>query len=108
MILTVVNQATLELALASLRDGGWIIPFGVKPGMLPTLDLWQMYRREISLVTSYSATPEGLGRAFAFLSKPGFELEKTISHQLPLVDAAQGFAMLHDAKASKVLVIGTI
>ena len=108
VILTVVDQATLELALSNVRDGGWIIPFGVKPGMIPTVDLWQMYRREISLVTSYSATPEGLGRALALLSKPGFELEKTISHQLPLVDAAQGFAMLHEAKASKVLLMGAV
>jgi L-iditol 2-dehydrogenase len=106
VILTVVNQATLELALASVRDGGWIIPFGVKPGMMPTVDLWQMYRREVSLVTSYSATPDGLERALKLLSKPGFELEKTISHQLPLADAAHGFTLLHEAKASKVLVIG--
>ena len=107
-ILTVVDQATLELALRSVRDGGWIIPFGVKPGMMPIVDLWQLYHREVSLVTSYSATPEGLGRALALLSKPGFELEKTISHQLPLVDAAQGFAMLHEAKASKVLLMGAV
>ncbi len=108
VILTVVNQATLEIALQSVRDGGWIIPFGVKPGMVPAVDLWQMYRREVSLVTSYSATPDGLGRAFALLSKPGFELEKTVSHQLPLVNAAEGFAMLHDAMASKVLIMGAI
>ena len=106
VILTVVNQSTLELALASVRDGGWIIPFGVKPGMVPPVDLWQMYRREVSLVTSYSATPDGLGRALKLLSKPGFELEKTTSHQLPLADAAHGFSLLHAAKASKVLVIG--
>ncbi len=106
VILTVVDQATLELALSSVRDGGWIIPFGVKPGMMPIVDLWQLYHREVSLVTSYSATPDGLGRALKLLSKPGFELEKTTSHQLPLADAAHGFSLLHAAKASKVLVIG--
>ncbi len=104
VILTVVNEATLHLALRSVRDGGTLIPFGVKPGMMPVVDLWQMYRREISLVTSYSATPEGLKQALEILARPGFELETTISHQFELDEAAEGFALLHKAQASKVVV----
>lgn len=107
VILTVVNAATLALALDAVRDGGSIIPFGVKPGMMPQLDLWQMYRREISLVTSYSATPDGLSRAIALLAKPGFELETTISHELPLEGAAEGFELLHQAQASKIVIINS-
>jgi L-iditol 2-dehydrogenase len=106
VILTVVNPATLELAFASVRDGGCIIPFGVKPGMMPPVDLWQLYRREISLVTSYSTTPDLLQRALALLSRSDFALETTISHRFPLRDAAQGFALLNDAKASKVVITG--
>ena len=104
IILTIVNPATIDLAMSSVRDGGWIIPFGVKPGMIPPVDLWQMYRREISLVTSYSATPEGLAKAMALLAKPGFELEKTISHRFPLAHTAEGFALLHSASASKIVI----
>jgi threonine dehydrogenase-like Zn-dependent dehydrogenase len=104
VILTVVNPATLQLALAAVRDGGRIIPFGVKPGMMPPVDLWQLYRREISLVTSYSATPEGLARAMHLLAQPGMELESTVSHSLPLSQAAHGFDLMHRALASKVLI----
>jgi L-iditol 2-dehydrogenase len=104
VILTVVNPATIELALASVRDGGYIIPFGVKPGMMTPVDLWQLYRREISLVTSYSTTPDLLGRALGLLGQPHFALETTISNTFPLRDATQGFALLHDAKASKVVI----
>lgn len=104
VILTVVNPATLALAFDAVRDGGSIIPFGVKPGMMPPVDLWQLYRREISLVTSYSATPDGLARAIALLSKPGFELETAISHTFTLEAAPTGFALLHAAKASKVVI----
>ena len=106
VILTVVNEATIAMALASVRDGGVIIPFGVKPGMMPAVDLWQMYRREVSLVTSYSATPEGLAQAMSLLSRPEFALEQTISHQFPLAEASQGFELLHQAKASKVIITG--
>lgn len=104
VILTVVNPATLATALASVRDGGTIIPFGVKPGMMPEVDLWQLYRREISLVTSYSATPEGLARAMALLAGPAMKLESMISHRLPLAEAATGFDLMHKAQASKVII----
>lgn len=104
VILTVVNQATIDMALAAVRDGGRIIPFGVKPGMLASIDLWQLYRREISLVSSYSATPEGLARAMAILARPGMELERTISHRIPLAEAASGFDLMHKALASKVVI----
>jgi L-iditol 2-dehydrogenase len=106
VILTVVNAVTLELALLCVRDGGWIIPFGVKPGMMPPVDLWQLYRREVSLVTSYSATPEGLARAMATLAGPGMELESTVSHRLPLLQAAHGFELMHKGQASKVIITG--
>lgn len=106
VILTTTNPATLRLAHDTVRDGGTIIPFGVKPGPEITFDFWQIYRREISIVTSYSATPHGLLEAMRLLSGQGFELESLISHQLPLVEAAQGFELLHKAQASKIVVVG--
>jgi L-iditol 2-dehydrogenase len=106
VILTTTNTDTLRLALATVRDGGTIIPFGVKPGVEMPFDVWQIYRREISVVTSYSATPQGLTRAIELLSGKGFELESLISHKFQLDDAGQGFELLHRAKASKVVVLG--
>jgi L-iditol 2-dehydrogenase len=89
-----------------VRDGGTIIPFGVKPGAEMPFDVWQIYRREISIVSSYSATPAGLKRAMELLSGEGFALESLVSHQFALDDAGQGFALLHQAMASKVVVLG--
>ena len=106
VILTATNAATMDLALASVRDGGRIVPFGVKPGMAPPVDLWQLYRREISIITSYSATPEGLSRAMANLSRDAYCLERTISHRFSIDEAAEGFQLLHDMKASKVVISG--
>jgi L-iditol 2-dehydrogenase len=104
VILTATNPATIALALKSVRDGGTIIPFGVKPGMMAEFDFWQIYRREISVVTSYSATPDGLRAAMELLSGPGFELEKTVSMSLPLSRAHEGFEALHSMRASKVVI----
>lgn len=104
VILTATNAGTLGLALESVRDGGTIIPFGVKPGTTPSFDFWQIYRREISLVTSYSASPAGLAQAMKLLSATGYEFEKTISEVVPLVLAPQAFEKLHAAKAAKIIV----
>lgn len=104
IILTVMNAGTLNLALESVRDGGTIIPFGVKPGSTLPFDFWQIYRREISLVTSYSATPAGLAQAMTLLSGAGFEFEKTISEVVPLAQAPLAFEKLHAAKAAKIIV----
>jgi L-iditol 2-dehydrogenase len=104
VILTATNPATLGLALDSVRDGGTIIPFGVKPGSTLPFDFWQIYRREISIMTSYSATPAGLAQAMKLLSGAGFEFEKTISEVVPLAQGPHAFERLHSGKATKIIV----
>ncbi len=104
VILTIVNEATLELALKNVRDGGRIITFGVKPDTRLPIDLWQIYRRELSLISSYSATPSGLARAIKLLESDKFAFEKTISHRFKLEEAGRGFELLHQLRASKVIV----
>jgi L-iditol 2-dehydrogenase len=103
-ILTSVSNATLALAMDTIRDGGSIIPFGVKPNLVLPVDMWQLYRREISIVTSYSATPSGLAEAMALLASDGFALETTISNQVPINEAAHAFEQLNKGLANKVAV----
>jgi L-iditol 2-dehydrogenase len=104
VILTVSGQAQLETAFSAVRDGGTILLFGVKPGAFAQVDLWQLWRREINLITSYSATPDLLPRAMAILGGDGYPLEKTISHSVKLSDAAAGFQFVRDGSASKVVI----
>jgi L-iditol 2-dehydrogenase len=104
VILTVVNEGTLKLALEAVRDGGRIIAFGVKPGTTLGLDMWQIYRRELAVMSSYSATPKGLAHAMALLKRDNFDFEKLVSHRFSLDQAQHGFDLLKNAKASKVLI----
>lgn len=103
VILTTTSAQSMALAMACVRDGGTIVPFGVKPEAQFTADFWQHYRREINLVASYSATPAGLARAMAIMAGDGFELEKLVNHQMTLGEAQKAFTMLHEAKASKIV-----
>ena len=106
VILTVLTAATLALALASLRDGGTLVLFGAKPDTSLPLDFWQVWRREINLISSYSSTPELLPRAMAILRRPEYRLETIVSHVLPLADAGRGFDLVHQGLASKVVIAG--
>jgi L-iditol 2-dehydrogenase len=104
VILTIVNAATVAMALASVRDGGSIIIFGGKPDTALTLPVWDIWLREINLIASYSATPDGLKRAMLILSGDSYVgLENLISHQMPLADAQAAFELVQQGKASKVV-----
>lgn len=106
VFLTVVNAATVKLALDSLRDGGTLVIFGGKPGAELTLPMWDIWLREINLVSSYSATPDGLQRSMAILSGKAYEgLEELISHRMPLAQAQEAFALVQGGTASKVVIV---
>jgi L-iditol 2-dehydrogenase len=104
VVVTVLTQATLELALAAVRDGGVILLFGVKPATKLPLNWWDVWRREVNIVSSYSATPDLFPRALAILRRPGYTLETTVSHVLSLDDGAQAFHIAHEGLASKVVI----
>jgi L-iditol 2-dehydrogenase len=106
VVLTIVNPATIALALAAVRDGGTIVIFGGKPGAEFPLPMWDIWLREINLITSYSATPNGLYRALTILSGDGYVgLEQLISHTMPLVEAQDAFELVYQGKASKAILI---
>lgn len=104
VILTVIAPQTWALALSAVRDGGTILLFGAKPGTALDVDVWQVWRREINVISSYSSTPDLLPRALAILRRPEYTLEATISHVLPLDEGPRGFQLVHEGTASKVVI----
>ncbi len=105
VILTALNQNTFDMALAAVRDGGTILIFGGKPGTELKMDMWKIFLREINLITSYSATPAGLHRAMALLSRDDYPLEKLVSHTFSIAEANQGFELVYKGQASKVAIV---
>lgn len=103
VILSVVTIATMKTSIDAVRDGGTILIFGSKPHNEITIDWWEIWRREINVVSSYSSTPELLPQAMALLSRDDFQLETLVSHVLPLTEAAQGFELVQAGKAGKVI-----
>jgi L-iditol 2-dehydrogenase len=104
IILCVLTKETIKTAMNAVRDGGTILIFGSKPNNEIIIDWWDIWRREINLVTSYSATPDLMPRAMALLAGEGYALETLVSHEFPLADAQQGFELAHQGRVGKVAV----
>ena len=102
-ILSVVTKATIETTLQTIRDGGTILLFGSKPNNSFAIDWWEIWRREINLITSYSATPDLMPLAMALLAKPNYAFENLVSHKISLGEAKQAFDLAHEGKASKIV-----
>ena len=104
-VLTVANAATFAQALGLVRDGGTILIFGAKPGDPPVaIELWELYRREIAVITSYSPAPADLHESLELLRRPDFTLERLVTHQLPLEQIDDGMRLARAQQALKVLV----
>lgn len=104
-VLTVATPATFAQALEMLRDGGTILIFGAKPGDSPAAtELWEVYRREITVISSYSPAPADLHEALELLRRPDFALEQLVTHQLPLAQIDEGMRLARAQQSIKVLV----
>jgi L-iditol 2-dehydrogenase len=103
VILSVVTKATIETALETMRDGGTILLFGSKPSNSFAIDWWEIWRREINLITSYSATPELMPRAMSLLATPNYAFETLVSHSFALNEAQRAFDLVHAGQASKIV-----
>ena len=83
------------LALAELRPGGVLLVFADAG----ELDLGPVYRRELTVLGSRSATPRHMREAVELLP----ELELPVAEELPLERFADGLARYRNGEAMKVV-----
>ncbi|MGH7356147.1 MAG: alcohol dehydrogenase catalytic domain-containing protein [Candidatus Rokuibacteriota bacterium] len=94
----------LPWAAALARDGGQVHFFaGDEDGTLP-LPLATLYHRELTLTATYSSSPATLGRAFWLLAAGKVEVDRLITHRLPLERLAEGVELMRCREALKVYV----
>jgi len=103
-VLSVTNKNTLNEALLYLRDGGTVIIFGAsgKESKIE-VDFENIYKRELALISSYSATPETLQRAYNMIIKKEISLSPLISEVIPLSDFKKGLDLMLQKKIYKAI-----
>ncbi len=89
-----VGQATWDHSLKSLKPGGRIVVCGATSGAAPAADLNRVFFLQLSVAGSTMGTRDQLQRLAVFLEQTG--LRPVIDRTLPLTEARDGFAALHE------------
>ncbi|GBC89416.1 Erythritol/L-threitol dehydrogenase [bacterium HR14] len=103
----IVGPGTLEALELGWRlvapDGALILFTPAPPEVRYALDWYTLYFKEVRLIPSYSAGPVEMRHALGAILA-GLPVAQLITHQLPLSEAPQGYALLRQAEALKVVV----
>jgi L-iditol 2-dehydrogenase len=98
----VTAPAALDAALALLRPGGTCLLFAAPATPVPVL-LDRLYRRELVLVGSRSATPSSLRAALDLIASGRVPVEDLVTDVLPLEEFAEGLDRYRRRRALKVV-----
>jgi L-iditol 2-dehydrogenase len=104
IVITGGGTAVLPWAMSVVRDGGSIQYFAGGAGDTLPLPLEVLYKRELTLTTTYSSSPADLAAAFALIVAGDISTEPLVSHRLPLDRLDEGVALMRRQAALKVFV----
>lgn len=94
----------IKQALRSVDRGGIILFFAV-PGRDVSIPITNFWRNEITVMTSYGASPSDLKEALELISSRKINVRDMITHRLSLEEAGKGFQIVADACEARIKVI---
>ncbi len=93
-------------AFEAVERGGTILFFAVpEPKANVPFPLTELWRNEVTLMTSYGAAPADLEAALDLIKNRRVKVEEMITHRLSLFEIAQGFKLVAEAKESLKVII---
>jgi L-iditol 2-dehydrogenase len=93
-------------AFQSVDRGGTILFFTVpEPEAKVPFPLTELWRNEITLITSYGAAPGDLRRALELIKTRRINVRDMVTHELCLAEAGKGFKLVAEAKKSLKVII---
>jgi L-iditol 2-dehydrogenase len=88
-------------ALQCVDRGGTVLFFAVpEPGVMVPVPMNDLWRNEITLLTSYGASPVDLDSAINLISKGRVALSEMITHRLTFDEGQKGFQLVAEAQES--------
>jgi L-iditol 2-dehydrogenase len=100
-ILTVGGAHPFLQALACLRKGGTLNIFAAHTGKV-AIDIETLYQHELTVLSTYSSSPEELRIALDLLASRAVRVDTLISHRLPLEQFQEGVTLMRERRALKV------
>ena len=100
------NRDAIAAALAMVRKGGRVIQFGLPPpGLALPADYSEIFKREISIISTYSAVEKDVEKAIRIIAGDAAHFEKLISHTFRLENAREAFELAEKADDARKIVI---
>jgi len=98
--------SAVEQAWACVDKGGAIVFFAVpgpeKTVMVPINDFWT---KEVRILTSYYCGPPDIQEAMQLLASGAIDVERMITHRLPLEDIVRGFQLVMSGEEAVKVII---
>jgi L-iditol 2-dehydrogenase len=93
-------------ALQCVDRGGTVLFFAVpEPDVMVPVPMNDLWRNEITLMTSYGASPQDIDVAIRLIRSRRISPQAMITHRLPLEETGLGFRLVADAKESIKVII---
>ncbi|RJQ53016.1 MAG: alcohol dehydrogenase [Actinobacteria bacterium] len=100
-----VEEAVYQ-AYESVDDGGTILLFApAPPGPGLRLPLQELWRRQVTIASSYAADRQDLAIALELVRSGRVRVSDLITHRLPLDEAQEGFRLVSEASESLKVVL---
>jgi L-iditol 2-dehydrogenase len=88
-------------SLQCVDRGGTVLFFAVpEPGIMVPVPMNDLWRNEITLLTSYGAGPSDLALAMTLISRERVALREMITHRLTFDEGQKGFQLVAEARES--------
>jgi len=101
IMLTVGGVHAFQQGIAGVRKGGLLHLFAAHTGSAP-MNIEAIYQEELSIISTYSSSPEDLRVALDLISSGEVQVKGLISHRLPLELFQQGVTLMRERAALKV------
>lgn len=100
IIYTAGSANLLNHGLGLIRNGGFLNLFSHLSGEKTEIDTSQLYHREIQILSTYSASPASLKKAFEILSKDTLKLRRMLEKEYQPEEFEKA---LHDIQSREIL-----
>jgi L-iditol 2-dehydrogenase len=99
-------NAAIAQAFRSVERGGTVLFFApTAAGVEVPIPLYDLWRDEVRIVTSYAASPDDITEAIDLLRSESVVVGDMITHRLGLADAGRGFELVASARDSIKVII---
>ncbi|MDG6218204.1 MAG: alcohol dehydrogenase catalytic domain-containing protein [Candidatus Thermoplasmatota archaeon] len=106
VVLAAGVPAAVNQAFSCVEPGGTILLFApTKPGEKISLDLFDIWNKQIHIVSTYAGVGKDILDAIDLLSSSQVTVDDLITHRLPLIEAQKGFELVAEADESMKVIL---